>query len=131
MSELCAKSKTFSLELYILFSEYRKWRVWILAGTPTFLTEDSLDFPQYFQAQAGTILKLGPKPLLFTSFTIYYVCFCLVTIIGSILQYVWTIKYKLILEDPFQCDSLIYLLNLQITENYTKDIWEVFQAGIH
>jgi len=55
----------------------------------------------------------------------------LVTVIDSIVQSVRTIKDKLILEDPFQCDSLIYLLNQQMTENYTKNIWEVFQAGIH
>ena len=43
-------------------------------------------------------------------------------VIGSIVQYMCTVKDKLIVENPLQCDSLIYLLNLQIAENYTKNI---------
>ena len=92
-TELCAKSKTLSLEPHILFSEYRKWQVRILGDAATFLIEDSLVFPQGFQPDAGTILKSGPNhflslPLQFITSIRYrsIVRCCSVTVIGSIVK---------------------------------------------
>jgi hypothetical protein len=101
MTDHCPKSKTLSLELHILSYEYRRWQVRILAGAPTFVTEDSLNIPPCFQAYVGTMLILGSKhflslPLQFIASMRYQslIRCCLVTIIGSIVKYVWARKGK-------------------------------------